>query len=935
MRKYLRLLCLVFIGFATNAAAKGVVINELMYHAPNELESLEYIELYNSDEVLIDLSGWAFTNGIRYTFPGGTKIEPNAYIIVCLDLEVFQAHYGEEINALGNFKGSLSNSGERVTLSDKRGKRIDSVKYGDRPPWPSGADGYSSSLERISPSVKSKASNWASSPLPLDERRPAGTPGRQNASYSANLPPVISKVKFSPNTPMPNQSVTVQAKVADKDGLDEVTLLYRIAKSASEGEEMQIPMKRISGDKKSGRYEAIIPGQPNRLLVRFRIKATDSRSTTRFQPALYEPRPTYSYFTYANTETAMIPFGFIVHIDEEEYQAAQRARNRPNDGGWSEEDRRRWMAEEMLRQGTNLEASWQHHTLEQELDMAQIRKLREIYRDKFDAREKWLTDALASENLAEDMKGFPAEIQAFNAGIFETLKAVLTSEQHAEFARWHKQNALSSAMRGMGRWGPERFIKRFVNLEASWFFQMITLDLNDSQFADLKSVYIEAFNARRELINIAKEIDEEDDEKRDEFFGKAWGLNESLSEKSESILTDDQYKKFSEWQTENSRFGGGRSGPKPPPPPRGKSAFIYMSPDAKTYQTYDYINVTPRNGGYKVRFHKDQPLRLKASEKLTTINLLFEYMPRFALAEPLAYEVYRRAGVPTPLTEHIRLWIDEDVVGYHLLVEQPNRAFLRRNKRDDSGNLYKILWYERGVVKQHEKKTNLHTGHDDVANLVDSLNQTEGEAQWELIQRHFNVEEFTSYFAVNMCLSNWDGFFNNYFTYHDYNGSGKWEIYPWDEDKAWGFYDAIKPGKVFYDMPLTFGMNGDIPPGMEQLPEDGRQVWGRPGIPSWWRPGGYFSGPLLANSHFRKHFLARLKEVTETVYTEEVFLPIIDQIAKRLEPEVRIRAQATNQDVDAMLKTFHDDIESLRQHLTKRRNYILAQAEIKAVEKSK
>ncbi len=136
-------------------------------------------------------------------------------------------------------------------------------------------------------------------------------------------------------------------------------------------------------------------------------------------------------------------------------------------------------------------------------------------------------------------------------------------------------------------------------------------------------------------------------------------------------------------------------------------------------------------------------------------------------------------------------------------------------------------------------------------------------------------------------------------------------------------------------MPLTFGMNGDIPPGMEQLPEDGRQVWGRPGIPSWWRPGGYFSGPLLANSHFRKHFLARLKEVTETVYTEEVFLPIIDQIAKRLEPEVRIRAEATNQDVDTMLKTFHDDIESLRQHLTKRRNYIISQAEIKAVEENK
>ena len=161
----------------------------------------------------------------------------------------------------------------------------------------------------------------------------------------------------------------------------------------------------------------------------------------------------------------------------------------------------------------------------------------------------------------------------------------------------------------------------------------------------------------------------------------------------------------------------------------GKSAFIYISPDTNTYQIFDYINVTPRAGGYKVRFHKDQPLN-----GMTTINLIFEDNPRFVLAEYLSYEVYKRAGVPTEHSEHIRISLDGYQMGYHLLVEQPNRNFLRRYKRDDSGDLYKILWYEYGVIDQHEKKTNSHTGHDNIVNLVSLLDNSKNEEQWKIIR---------------------------------------------------------------------------------------------------------------------------------------------------------------------------------------------------------
>jgi len=666
-----------------------------MYHPPNDLEAEEYVELYNSGNASVDLSGWGFTKGISYTFPKGTTIKPDSYLVICRSVDGFQAAYGKKIETLGDFAGTLSNGGERITLSDRAGNVVDTVKYDDRPPWPMGADGYSASLERICPSAEGKAPNWASSPLPTAKPRSAGTPGRRNACYSEKLPPAIPKVDFSPKNPRPDEAVTVQAKAV---GESAVILLYRTIESGFVGEEAELPM-RLG---KAGQYEAVIPGQSHGSIVRFRIKATNSDSAVRFEPHENGLRPAYSYFTYANTESATIPIGMIITVNGKPRQSGQQRRE----------------------------------------------------------------------------------------------------------ARWSRN--------------------------------------------------------------------------------RSWGRP-----------------------------------PRSLPPPRGKSAFIYISPDSGTYQIYDYINVLPRTGGYKVRFHKDQPLN-----GMTTINLIFEFMPRFALAEHLSYKLYQRAGVPSEYSEYVRLSVDDRLLGYHLLVEQPNRNFLRRNERDDTGNMYKLLWYNQGVVAQHEKKTNLHTGHDDIVEIIAALEKTKGMKQWELIQQHFNVDEFINYYAASMCLTDWDGFWNNYFTYHDINGTGKWEIYPWDKDKTWGYYDGVSSRDYLYDMPLTYGMD-EKRSFWQRKPVRGGPNWGRMGKPPWWRPGGYFSGAMLANEHFRRLFLIRLKEIAETIYTEEIFFPIIDEMERTLEPEVRIRAAAHGRNVNTLVRRFHSSIKSLRKHLTERRNFILSQKEIR------
>jgi hypothetical protein len=139
-------------------------------------------------------------------------------------------------------------------------------------------------------------------------------------------------------------------------------------------------------------------------------------------------------------------------------------------------------------------------------------------------------------------------------------------------------------------------------------------------------------------------------------------------------------------------------------------------------------------------------------------------------------------------------------------------------------------------------------------------------------------------------------------------------MYPWDQDKTWGFHDGIRGYEVFYDMPLTFGMNGDTPPR---------------GGAVWWRQPGHFSGPLLANPPFRQLFLARTKELLEMVYTEDVFFPVIKDLGERLEEEVQLRAELRKEDPKKALEHLRRNLESLREHLTKRRAFLLEQDEIK------
>ncbi len=357
------------------------------------------------------------------------------------------------------------------------------------------------------------------------------------------------------------------------------------------------------------------------------------------------------------------------------------------------------------------------------------------------------------------------------------------------------------------------------------------------------------------------------------------------------------------------------------PATRGNSALLHVPPEGGPVELFDHVRITSRHGGFKVRFNRDQPFR-----GMTVANFLFEGPSRWTLSEPLSYHLYRLSGVPAPLAEHARVWRDGRPLGYHLVVEQPNRSFLKRNRRGASGRLYKAVWFGKGIVGQHEKKTNRAGGHEDLLQLIDGLIQGSSEERWKFIEEHFNVEEAVGYFAVSMCISDWDGFHNNYFLHHRPGRTGKWEIYPWDKDKTWGDYDGASPQYDWYEMPLTVGMEGDRSPPLDPRSKANNEPGAFGGL-SWWRKGGHLSRPLLANPTFRKAFLVRLHDLCATVFTEEKLLPFIETLERDLAPEVEFRAEVKRRDAHEALRAFKGDLESLKNQVKHRREFILSELE--------
>jgi hypothetical protein len=162
---------------APSARATGLVFSEIMYHAkadsshPNELE---YLEIYNADDIPEDLTGYTLAGGISYRFPNGFKLPSGAFVVVALDPTAIRSVYGIT-NVLGPYTGKLDNSGDEIQLRDGFNALKLDLTYSDGAPWPVSADGTGHSLVLTRPSYgEADPRAWSAS------AQIGGSPGRDD-----------------------------------------------------------------------------------------------------------------------------------------------------------------------------------------------------------------------------------------------------------------------------------------------------------------------------------------------------------------------------------------------------------------------------------------------------------------------------------------------------------------------------------------------------------------------------------------------------------------------------------------------------------------------------------------------------------------------------------------------------------------------------------
>ena len=142
----------------------NVRVTEIMYNPPGG-STYEFIELHNPSDRTIDLGHFSF-QGITYEFSGSATLRPQQRIVLSSndDPQSFAQRY-PGVWAYGTFGGSLSNGGERLTLTDGLGNNIHSVRYNDRSGWPRSADGGGYSLVlRDYDGDANDPTSWSASP---------------------------------------------------------------------------------------------------------------------------------------------------------------------------------------------------------------------------------------------------------------------------------------------------------------------------------------------------------------------------------------------------------------------------------------------------------------------------------------------------------------------------------------------------------------------------------------------------------------------------------------------------------------------------------------------------------------------------------------------------------------------------------------------------
>ena len=186
------------------------------------------------------------------------------------------------------------------------------------------------------------------------------------------------------------------------------------------------------------------------------------------------------------------------------------------------------------------------------------------------------------------------------------------------------------------------------------------------------------------------------------------------------------------------------------------------------------------NAGHRFRWSRE-------AAPVDDFNLITTAPDKAYVRHLLAWETFNAAGVPSHFAFPLRLQQNGALYGVMHFVEKGDSDFLERVGLDPKGALYKIyLPLENAYGGVAEKKSRRHEDNADLQALIDGC-KLAGQARRQYLYDHIDIPEVINFLATLQLVQNEDCcFFKNYYLYRDSEGTGEWQMQPWDLDLTFG-----------------------------------------------------------------------------------------------------------------------------------------------------
>jgi hypothetical protein len=182
------------------------------------------------------------------------------------------------------------------------------------------------------------------------------------------------------------------------------------------------------------------------------------------------------------------------------------------------------------------------------------------------------------------------------------------------------------------------------------------------------------------------------------------------------------------------------------------------------------------------------------------------------VSEHVAYEVFRRAGIPAPRTALADVTLNGELYGLYVMREAYDKEFLARHFSDPEGNLYEAPHGADLSSSALEPRSNERTNDKaDVKALEQIVAGTPDEQYVAALRKVVDLPKLYKYWAAESVTAQWDGYLsitdvpfgntdpsivmgnttpNNYYAYHDPT-TDKFVVLPWSAETALGNLDGF------------------------------------------------------------------------------------------------------------------------------------------------